>query len=293
MSAARVVVVGAGKMGAHHARVFALAAGAELRGVLDVDRARAERVARERGVPALRTFDEALEHADLVVIATPTSLHFSQAMRAIDAGRAVLVEKPIAAGAAEAAALCEAAEARGAALLVGHSERFNPVIRALVRETATDRVLSIATRRTAAAPAEELCTNLAVHDINLVALLARSPAELVASSGTADEAEILLRAGSSAAQAHVARGVTRRIRSIRLQTDCATYQGDLVVGQIESSDPNLRPTPNPGEPLALQAAAAIAAIFGESSAVARGRDGLSAVAIAERASAMLAAAAAE
>ena len=293
MSATRVVVVGAGKMGAHHARVFAVTPGAELCGVLDVDRSLAERVARERGAPALRTFDEALERADLVVLATPTSLHFSQAMRAIDAGRSVLVEKPIAAGAAEAAALCEAAEARGVALLVGHSERFNAVIRALARETASDRVLSIETRRTAAAPAEELCTNLAVHDIDLVALLARAPAELVASSGTADEAEILLRAGDSEARSHVARGVTRRIRSIRLRTDRATYEGDLVLGRLDRSDPNDLPPLDGREPLALQAEAAIRAILGDSTGIARGRDGLSAVAVAERASAILAAAAAE
>ena len=57
--AVRVVVVGAGKMGAHHARVFA--AEKTLAGVLDVDREAAERVARAFGADTLRTLDEAVE----------------------------------------------------------------------------------------------------------------------------------------------------------------------------------------------------------------------------------------
>jgi predicted dehydrogenase len=306
MTAVRVAVVGAGKMGAHHARVFAANKGATLVGVLDVDRHRAEHVARNYGLGALRTLDEAIERADLVVLATPTAHHFSQALRVIEAGRAVLVEKPIAASAPEARALCDAARARGVALLVGHSERFNAVVRALATETEDDDVLAIATSRSAAAPAasgaqpEELCTNLAVHDIDLAAVLARAPVELVGCSGTVDEASLMMRAGVAVVTTHVARGVTRRVRTLGLDTATVRYEGDLLAGTLKAtdrSDPNDRVvrTVNPAglEPLALQAEAALAAFRGEPSNIASGLDGLRAVAVAERAAMQLTASAAE
>ena len=294
----RVAVVGAGKMGAHHARVFSRADGAELAGVLDVDRSAAERVARDHGGAVFSSLDEALARADLVVLATPTALHAAQATRAIEAGRSVLVEKPLAATAAEARALCEAARRARVRLFVGHSERFNAVVRALAADTANDRVLAIATRRTAAAPVENLCTNLAVHDIDLAALLARAKAELVSASGSADEAELVLRAGAATARARVARGVQRRVRAIRIETSRAIYEGDLVACTLSRDGAPLALEPllrarrpacggSADEPLALQAAAALAATRGEPSAIAVGQDGLRAVAIAERAAAAL------
>jgi len=281
MSETRVAVVGAGKMGALHARVFAAAA--RLVGVVDVDAGRAERVARAHDAPVLRGLDEAIERAELVVIATPTSLHFEQARRAVAAGRAVLVEKPLAAAAALASAL--AAAACAAPLLVGHSERFDPVVRALAARSRDEEILAVRTRRTAAAPNEDLCVNLAVHDIDLAALLARAPVELVTASGGADEAEIVLRAAGAQARASVARGVARRVRAIRLDTSRATYEGDLVARRLARQG---APVPlDDDEPLALQARAALAAMRGEPSPIAQGVDGLRAVEIAELAAAHL------
>jgi len=275
-------------MGTLHARVFAAAAGARLEGVLDVDREAAARVARAYGARALGTFAEAVERADLVVVATPTPLHFAHAELAIAAGRVVLVEKPLAASAAKANALCDAARAHGVPLLVGHSERFNPVVRALVRETRDAEVTRVLTRRTAARSLEreDLCVNLAVHDIDIVALLARSPAALVGASGGADDAEIVLRAGSTHAWARVARGVAPRVRAIRVEASRASWEGDLAARSLLRDGAPV--ALDDLEPLALQASAALRACAGEPSAVAFGVDGARAVEVAERAAAQLA-----
>jgi predicted dehydrogenase len=279
----RVVVVGAGKMGAHHARVFSRATGATLAGVLDVDAHAAEKVARDHGAPVLRTFDEAIEHADLVVIATPTSLHFAQARRALAAGRAVLVEKPIASSSAEARALCDAG---GAKLFVGHSERFNAVVRALVAQTAGQDVTRIETRRMAFAPAEELCVNLAVHDIDLVALLARSIVSLASATGGADAAELGLRAGGATALACVERRAATRGRTIVVRTTTGTFRGDMLAGSLERDGVAV---PVDGlEPLALQAESTLAALAGEPALVATAVEGANAVTVAERAASSLA-----
>jgi len=281
----RVVVVGAGKMGAHHARVFSRARGATLAGVLDVDVRAAEKVARDHGAPALRTLDDAIERADLVVIATPTSLHFTQARRALVAGRAVLVEKPIAASAADARALCDVARESRSPLFVGHSERFNAVVRALFEHTARESVTHIETRRMAFAPAEELCVNLAVHDIDLVALLSRAPASLVTATGGADAAELVLRAGDADARAGVERRSATRARTIVVRTTDATFRGDMLAGSLERDGASLDVLG--GEPLALQAESVLAALRGEPTLVATADAGADAVAVAERAASSL------
>jgi len=276
----RVVVLGAGKMGAHHARVFAAARGATLVGVLDVDRGRASAVAHAYDADALRNEDEAIERADLVVVATPTSLHFSQAKRALTAGRHVLVEKPLCQDSADAHVLCALAVAHRVRLFVGHSERFNPVVRAIARASKEEVFVRMTTRRTAHAAEDDLCLNLAVHDIDLVAFLFRVAPRLESATGNGDESLILLRAGDALAQVSVGRSATR-MRSIQVQTNRSVYLGDLVAQRISRDGVPL--DIDPREPLALQAQETIDAITVPRSVVshvASGDDGARAVHIA-------------
>jgi predicted dehydrogenase len=65
-----------------------------------------------------------------VTIAVPTSDHLTVALAFLERGVNVLVEKPMAASLAEADAMLAAAEASGAVLAVGHTERFNPALQA-------------------------------------------------------------------------------------------------------------------------------------------------------------------
>jgi predicted dehydrogenase len=284
----RVVVVGAGKMGAHHARVFSHVDGARVTGVLDVRRDAAARVAELARAAMMRSEDEAIECADLVVIATPTEHHFAYAERALAAGRHVLVEKPIAATSREARVLCDLARARGVVLMAGHSERFNPVVRALALACAEDSPTRIETHRAAAAAEGELCINLAVHDIDIVAHLTRARVELASTSGDADRADIGLRAAAATARVRVERS-SARVRTIHMYSARFSYDGDLVAGHLERDGVALlRAGDSSAEPLALQARAALAAIVHAPSDIASGEDGLEAVAIAEDAARRLA-----
>ena len=136
---ARVAVVGVGALGQHHARVYAGAARGELVGRLRRRPARAREVAARHGCPAFAapaaTWSTA---ADAVSVAVPTVDHHRVARALLEAGKDVLVEKPIAATLAEADDLDRGWPARrGRVLQVGHVERFNPavdVLRADVRE---------------------------------------------------------------------------------------------------------------------------------------------------------------
>lgn len=131
----RCGVIGVGRMGRHHARVYTELPGVKLIGVVDADEDRRETIADKHACLAFETPEELLAAGvDAVSIAVPTVRHLAVAAPFLEAGVACLIEKPMARDAQEAATLMEIAERTGAALQVGHTERFNPAVRALRRE---------------------------------------------------------------------------------------------------------------------------------------------------------------
>jgi predicted dehydrogenase len=133
--------VGVGVIGTGFARSTQLpgwraCAGARVVAVASGRRENAEAAAREFGIPFVASdWREVVGRADvdLVSIVTPPSTHAEMARAALDAGKAVLCEKPMAMNADEAAAMCEAARAAGRLALVDHELRFLPA-RRLMRE---------------------------------------------------------------------------------------------------------------------------------------------------------------
>ncbi|MEM1328940.1 MAG: Gfo/Idh/MocA family oxidoreductase [Planctomycetota bacterium] len=129
--------VGVGRMGRHHARVYAELEGAELVGIVDADSERAEEVAETRGCKAFDTPEALIEAGvDAVSIAVPTTYHLETARPFLEAGVACLIEKPLAGTAEEAERLKQMAETTGSLLMVGHIERFNPIMRAMRAATS-------------------------------------------------------------------------------------------------------------------------------------------------------------
>jgi UDP-N-acetyl-2-amino-2-deoxyglucuronate dehydrogenase len=94
----RFAVIGAGVIGRTHAQTIqALGPRAELAAVVDVMPERAQKLAGELGVDALTSVDEALTRSDIdaVTIGTPSGLHADAAVASIEAGKHVIIEKPI------------------------------------------------------------------------------------------------------------------------------------------------------------------------------------------------------
>jgi len=137
----RVAVVGVGHMGRHHARVYGALPDCELVAVVDHDLARAEAAAAEFGGKAVRSLHEVSAKVDAVSVAVPTVYHAEVAIPLMERGVAVLVEKPLAPDAATARQLVDAAKKHGTILQVGHSERFNPVVQALLRMEVAPRFI--------------------------------------------------------------------------------------------------------------------------------------------------------
>lgn len=139
--AVRVAVVGTGTLGAVHARVLADLDEAELVGVVDTDADAAARVARKHRTRVLPDLDAVREEAEACVVAVPTKSHHTIASPLLDAGVSCLVEKPLATSLTEAEDLVTRAERGGAVLMVGHVERFNPAVMALMKHDLAPRFL--------------------------------------------------------------------------------------------------------------------------------------------------------
>lgn len=289
----KVGIVGFGVMGARHARVFgALATTFEVAGAFDPHAA---------AVPAhLRSFvdvEALVEASDLVIVANPIEAHVDATLRALSRGRHVLVEKPIASTAREAAMLLERASETHARLFVGHSERFHPVTRALAAALEGDPILAMTFRRIANGtprdaslhtPMTDALLNLAVHDIDLAAYLGRTEVELSVARrrGSLAAIELVAKTGW---RATIDAGRTSELpeRTLALETAATSYRADLKGGTLVALDRATgvrRPVPLPTEePLAAQAGAVAAVLRGLGSDIARAADGLRAVAVAERA----------
>ena len=199
MKPLRIAVVGVGHMGRLHARTVAEAARREgltaLAGVADLDRERAEAVARETGARAATDFRELAGGADAAVVAVPTRAHHAVVGELLAAGVDVLVEKPIAATLAEAESLLAASRAGGRILAVGHLEWYNAALRAM--KPAIQRPRFVEAHRMGPFPGRatdvDIVRDLMIHDIDIVQRLVGEEPESVEGIGVpviSDEIDI-------------------------------------------------------------------------------------------------------
>ncbi len=137
----RVAVIGAGHMGRHHARIYADLDTCELVAVVDKDQARAQEIASKHGGRALTSASDVTSELDAVSVAVPTVYHAEVAIPLLERGVAVLVEKPLAPDSNAARQLLDASRKHNRVLQVGHSERFNPVVQAMLRMGVTPRFI--------------------------------------------------------------------------------------------------------------------------------------------------------
>ena len=139
----RAAVIGVGHLGRHHARILGAAPDVDLAAVVDVDMGRARAVAADVGTVAVPDVCEIDPPVDGVVVSVPTKDHMRVGLPLLEAGVAVLVEKPIAATIAEADSLIAAAAASGATLAVGHTERHNPAVTAALPLISAPRFIEV------------------------------------------------------------------------------------------------------------------------------------------------------
>jgi len=180
----RVALVGAGVMGANHARLLASMPEFDLVAVVEHDDVRGQAVAAMSGTQHLTSIDELPDDVQAVVIATPTETHEELGLQLLGRGIDLLIEKPVASSTLEARHLLEAAEGSDRILMVGHIERFNPAFNELVRFLDEPLHLEF-TRVGPYSPrvGTDVVLDLMIHDLDLALAMAGSPVASMSATG--------------------------------------------------------------------------------------------------------------
>lgn len=126
----KIGVLGAGHLGKIHLRLLKESARYDLVGFYDTQPQQAARIAREFGYRSFNDINSLLESVDVVDIVTPTVTHYELAKSALERGKHVFLEKPIATTVEEAKDLVELAKKKNLQGMVGQVERFNPAFMA-------------------------------------------------------------------------------------------------------------------------------------------------------------------
>jgi predicted dehydrogenase len=298
----RVGVVGVGHLGRHHARILSSLPGAAFVGAADLieDRARAA----VAGTPAEAFGDAAalLDRVDAVTVAVPTAAHLAVARPFLERGIHVLVEKPIAASLDEADELVRLAERSGAVLAVGHTERFNPAIRAVWPEIRAPRFIEV--HRLSGFPERSLdidvIFDVMIHDLDLLLAVAGPEVTSVEAVGVP---VLTPRVDIANARIRFASGCTANITASRISRDkvrkARFFEPDLYVSvDYAAFEAEVwRLVPNPGgrpgieggpvevtrdEPLRAELADFVEAVQSGRAPRVTGEDGRRALALATR-----------
>lgn len=302
MTPLRAGVIGVGHLGQHHTRLYASLPGARLIGVVDHSAERARMIADRHGVKVYRSTRELLPHVDVVSVAVPTSAHYDVAKACLQAGKHVLVEKPIAVTSAEAHELVRLAAQRGCRLQVGHSERFNPIMQVMRPHIGRPvfiechRLSSFSERGTDV----DVILDLMIHDLDMMLSFNPGPVEDVQAAGvpvlssTIDIANARIQFKSGCvANLTASRVSTNKMRRLRLfqrdnylSIDFHSRQGmicrreagtgkrpSIVIEQLRGGEE---------EPLKLQLESFLAAVGTGSRPAVSGEDGAAALDLAHR-----------
>ncbi|HWC64676.1 MAG TPA: Gfo/Idh/MocA family oxidoreductase, partial [Thermoanaerobaculia bacterium] len=287
-------------LGRHHARVLASLPGVRAAGVYDLRPERAAEVAGEFGIPAAPTLEALIASCDAVVVATPTVAHREAAAAALDAGRHVLVEKPMATTLEEADDTIARAKRRGLVLQVGHIERFNPAVEAAMPLAAGARFIE--THRlgvfTARSLDVDVVLDLMIHDLQIAQAIVGRPVEEVRAAGVAvltprvdiANARIAFE-GGCVANLTASRVSAEKVRKFRVFAPAHYVSIDMGTQEIGAvrlvPGPDGKPAIVPAavsvakeEPLRLELAGFAAACRGERPPLVSGSEGRAALALA-------------
>ena len=308
----RLGVIGTGSLGYHHARILKDLPGIVFQGFFESNEDRAGTVSRELGIRAYPTISALLDDVDAVSIVVPTPKHHEVAMQALQAGKHLLIEKPITVTLAEADELLALAEQKGLMIQIGHIERFNRAIRAALPYVDTplfidsDRLAPFNPRGSDVA----VVLDLMIHDIDLVLTLTGAKVKEVSAAGlpvltpSIDIADARITFENGAVATITASRVSKdRMRKLRifqkngyLSLDLASGVGEMYRLRGDVDLVALAKTAQPleafvervvidapeGEPLRLELESFVAALKQEAPIAVTGRAGRDALAVALR-----------
>jgi len=189
-----VGVIGVGAMGYNHARVYHRLKTANLIAVADIMEETLQKVSKKYDARGYLDYENLLKIPEIeaVSICVPTTHHYQVTMDAIEYGKHVLVEKPIAFTLKEAEDMVKSARKKGVKLAIGHVERFNPAVKKakeLIENDVIGDVVSASAKRVGPFPPRikdvGVTIDLAIHDLDVMHYLFNEPVrEIYATMGS-------------------------------------------------------------------------------------------------------------
>lgn len=177
MNKLKIALIGLGSMGRNHLKTIRNTPEVELVATVDPVNNNLDELSNIQQYDNIE--DLIKNHTlDAAIIATPTSTHFEVAERLLNEKINLLVEKPIAKNSQEARNLYLLAHKNNCKLVVGHIERFNPAIQALLPFLKNEKIIHIEASRFSGYPSRitdvGVKLDLSIHDIDLMNLISKS-----------------------------------------------------------------------------------------------------------------------
>ncbi|MBS3819882.1 Gfo/Idh/MocA family oxidoreductase [bacterium] len=185
MDKVKVGIIGVGYLGTQHARILSYLEEAELIGVADIDFKKAVEIGNRHGVKYYQDYEKMLDEIDAGIVATPTSDHYSIAMKLLQEGKSVLIEKPITENVKQAEKVVGLAQKNGSVLHVGHLERFNPAVEAIEGMISEPKFIEVQRLGSFSARSLDIdvVLDLMIHDLDIILALTQDEVKVIRSSG--------------------------------------------------------------------------------------------------------------
>ena len=238
----KVGVIGTGKLGREHVRVLKRVPEVEHVACFDIIRERSEGVAQTFGAEAFDNVDAMLDAVDAVSIVVPTVEHAGVSLKALDRGKNLFVEKPIAASVSEAQTIISAARDAGRVLQIGHVERFNAAIQQSLPHIESPSFVEI--HRLAPFTIRgidvSVIMDLMIHDLDLLHMfIGKTPVEIRAKGAAilTDAPDIvnarLEYEGGCVANLTASRVSVEPMRKVRIFSHSGYLSMDLLRGKVK------------------------------------------------------------
>ncbi|RJS84010.1 gfo/Idh/MocA family oxidoreductase [Candidatus Bathyarchaeota archaeon] len=300
MKKLRVAVIGAGFWGRNHLRVLKDLPEADLVAVCDVNRERVDSASRRYGIRSYVNSDDLYrkEDVDAVTICVWSAELYSESIKALNAGKHIFVEKPMASQSKEAEEILETAKSQNLYLTVGFIERFNPAVRRLKKAIDDGKIgepVSATGKRVSKWPERlgdiGVVKDTAIHDIDLMRFIFNEdPITVYARAGRLrhrrfeDYVQVMLTFPDGKSAFLEANWLTPyKVRQLIVTGSEAIITVDYITQEIkiDTSNQTLIPRYRWEEPLKMELKHFVDSVLNNDSFLVTGMDGVKALKIAE------------
>ncbi|MFN3603549.1 MAG: Gfo/Idh/MocA family oxidoreductase [Leptonema sp. (in: bacteria)] len=185
MNKIKVGIIGIGHMGQYHLNVAISIPKLELVGVYDNDKNRLNEISQKFMIKPYENMEDLINDSEALIIAVPTKYHYEIGKKCLEAGKHILLEKPMTETVEQAKDLVELANQKGLILQVGHVERFNGAI--LEIKKIIDKPFFIETKRLSPFNPRikdvGVVLDLMIHDLDIILNLIDSPIQSIHAKG--------------------------------------------------------------------------------------------------------------